>query len=99
MPDTNTQFLQAASSVMNELDIRYMEADLDDKVDLKDELDKAMMAFSEVRCKLLEREVVCTPEDVLHMQALRQGVSQAAEIQSIISIAIQMTGTLVKLCG
>lgn len=97
MTDSNTLFLQAASAAMNELDIRYMEADLDGKVQLKEELDKTMMNFSEIRCRLLEREVICTADDVSKMQSLRQDVEQAEVIQSLLSVLARLAGFFARL--
>ncbi len=97
MPDSNTAFLQTASSVMNELDIRYMEAELDERGQLKEELDRAMMTFSEVRCKILENEVICTPDDLSKMQLLRQEVEEAGEIQKVLAIAVRLTQMLARL--
>jgi len=96
MPDNNTQFLQAASAIMNELDIRYMEADLDEKVELKDDLDKAMMTFSEIRCKILENAVICTADDIANMQSLRQEVNRAQTIQKVLAVAVRLTGMLAR---
>lgn len=97
MTDSNTIFLQTAAAVMNELDIRYMEADLDGKVQLKEDLDRAMMTFSEIRCRILEREITCKPEDVAKMQQLRQEVNQAEEIQSVLSTMIRLTKFFARL--
>ncbi len=97
MPDSNTLFLQTASAVMNELDVRYMEADLDEKVQLKEELDKAMMTFSEARCKLLENEVLCSADDVAKMQELRQEVEQAGEIQTLITVVVRLGRILARI--
>lgn len=97
MTDSNTLFLQAASAAMNELDLRYMEADLDGKVQLKEELDKAMMNFSEIRCRILEREVICTTEDVSRMQSLRKDIERAEVVQSLLSVMAQLTGFFARL--
>jgi hypothetical protein len=97
MTDSNTLFLQTASAVMNELDIRYMEADLDGKMQLKDDLDKAMMTFSEIRCRLLESEVICTPDDVVQMQRLRQEVNKAGSVQAVLSTLVRLTRFLARL--
>lgn len=97
MPDSNTEFLQVASNVMNELDIRYMEADLDEKLTLKDDLDRAMMTFSEARSKILENEVICTPEDVTNMQELRREVDRAGEIQALVKVAVRLTRIMARL--
>lgn len=97
MTDSNTLFLQTASAVMNELDIRYMEADLDGKMQLKDDLDKAMMTFSEIRCRLLESEVICTPDDVVQMQQLREAVNHAGTVQSVLSTLVRLTRFFARL--
>lgn len=97
MPDSNTLFLQTASAVMNELDVRYMEADLDEKVQLKEELDKAMMTFSEARCKILENEVLCSEDDVAKMQELRREVERAGEIQSLLKIVVRVGRILARI--
>jgi hypothetical protein len=97
MTDSNTLFLQTAAAVMNELDIRYMEADLDGKVQLKDDLDRAMMTFSEIRCRILESELTCTPADVAKMQQLREEVNEAGEIQSVLSTMVRLTKFFARL--
>lgn len=97
MPDSNSLFLQTAAAVMNELDIRYMDADLDGKVALKDDLDKAMMTFSEIRCRILESEIICTSEDVTKMQQLREEVNEAEEIQSVLSTMVRLTKFFARL--
>lgn len=97
MTDSNTIFLQTAAAVMNELDIRYMEADLDGKVQLKDDLDRAMMTFSEIRCRILESEITCTPDDVAKMQQLREEVNEAKAVQSVLSTMIRLTKFFARL--
>ena len=97
MTDSNTLFLQTAAAVMNELDIRYMEANLDGKVQLKDDLDRAMMTFSEIRCRILERELLCTPTDVAKMQQLRQEINEAEAIQSVLSTMIRLSKFFARL--
>lgn len=97
MTDSNTLFLQTAAAVMNELDIRYMEADLDGKVQLKDDLDKAMMTFSEIRCRILESEITCTADDIAQMQRLRQEVNEAEEMQSVLSTMARLTRFFARL--
>ncbi len=97
MHNNNTEFLQTASAVMNELDIRYMEADLDGKLELKEELDRAMMTFSEARSKILENEVICTPEDLAHMQELRHEVERAGEIQTLARVVVRLTRMMARL--
>jgi hypothetical protein len=97
MTDSNTLFLQTAAAAMNELDIRYMEADLDGKMQLKDDLDKAMMTFSEIRCRLMESEVICTPDDVAQMQRLREEVSNAGTVQAVLLTVARVTRFLARL--
>ncbi|UBF25439.1 hypothetical protein K9N68_28225 [Kovacikia minuta CCNUW1] len=97
MSDHNTLFLQTASTVINKLDACYGEAAPDRKVELKEELDRAVMNFSETRCKILENEVHCTAEDVARIQTLLNEVEQAREIQAVQAIAIRVTQLLASL--
>jgi hypothetical protein len=93
----NTQFLRAAAAVMSDLDIRYMEADFNGKVALKPELDKAMLAFSQLRLKLLKNAVLCKPTDIQKMQALRQDISKADGITTLLQVAVRVSSFLMKL--
>jgi hypothetical protein len=97
MSDSNTLFLQTASSVMSELDVRYMEASQEGKAQLKEDLDRAMMTFSEIRCKILENEVSCSLDDVAKMQTLCQEIETAGELQTVLAIAVRLTRILAQL--
>ncbi len=94
MSDNNALLLQSAAALMNDLNVRYMEADLDGQLDLKPEMDQAFLNYSQARLALLENSIQCTPADVSQMQQLRQQVSQAAEIQTVIAAVIRFSSFL-----
>ncbi len=95
--DNNTQFLRTAAAVMSDLDVCYMEADFNGKVDLKPELDKAMLAFSQLRLQILRNAVLCQPSDVQKMQALRQDVNNADDINTLLQVAVRISSFLLRL--
>ncbi len=96
MTDRNTLFLQTASSVINELDVRYTSTSAP-KAYLKEELDKAMMTFAEIRCRILENEISCTAEDVTSIQEVHQGLAATRDVQALIPLVTRFTGILARL--
>ncbi|WP_068816499.1 hypothetical protein [Phormidesmis priestleyi] len=88
MSDSNHLFLQQASDLMNDLNVRYMEAEFDDQVQLKDQLDRAMSDFSRAKLAILKNSIICTSDDVKQMQQLRQRLSNAPDVQKILATVV-----------
>ncbi|MBC7822701.1 MAG: hypothetical protein H7126_02260 [Candidatus Parcubacteria bacterium] len=88
MSDSNHLFLQQASDLMNDLNVRYMEAEFDDQVQLKDQLDRAMSDFSKAKLAILKNSIICTSDDVKQMQQLRQRLSNAPDVQKILATVV-----------
>ena len=85
MSDSNSLFLKTAADLMNDLNVRYMEADFDTQVELRDELDRAMTAYSEAELAILQKNIKCTPDDVAQMQKLRQRIAKSAGAIQLLS--------------
>lgn len=88
MSNSNHLFLQQASDLMNDLNVRYMEAEFDDQVQLKDQLDRAMSDFSKAKLAILKNSIICTSDDVKQMQQLRQRLSNAPDVQKILATVV-----------
>jgi pyruvate formate-lyase activating enzyme-like uncharacterized protein len=85
MSDSNHLFLQHASDLMNDLNVHYMEAEFDDQVQLKEQLDRAMSDFSQAKLAILKHNIVCTSDDVKQMQQLRERLANAPNLQQILA--------------
>ena len=85
MSDTNSLFFKTAADLMNDLNVRYMEADFDTQVELRDELDRVMTAYSEAELAVLNKNIKCTPADVAQMQKLRQQIARSAGTLQLLS--------------
>jgi hypothetical protein len=96
MSDSNSLFLKTAADLMNDLNVRYMEADFDTQVQLRDELDRAMIAYSEAELAILHKKIKCTPDDVAQMQKLRQKVAKSAGTIQFLSTVGSVASFLVK---
>ncbi|OUC15560.1 MAG: hypothetical protein B0A82_06355 [Alkalinema sp. CACIAM 70d] len=94
MPDTNQQFLKLAADFMNELNVRYMEADLDEQIELQAQRDQAMRNYTQARLALLKRSVLCKPEDLAQMQQLKQKLAQSTSFRQILDSALSFAGFL-----
>ncbi len=88
MSDSNHLFLQQASDLMNDLNVHYMEAEFDNQVQLKDQLDQAMSDFSKAKLAILKHSIICTSDDVKQMQQLRQRLSNAPDLQKILATVV-----------
>lgn len=97
MAEDNKLALQTLRSTMEELDIKYMEADEASKLEMKDELDEAFLAFSRARLRLLKKRVLCDTSCKDQMQSIRAEIEQAADTQTLIQAIIRWSRFLVML--
>jgi hypothetical protein len=93
-PNANQQFLKLAADVLSELDIRYMQADLDQQLAMRDELDQAMLNYSRARLAILKQQVICTPKDVEKMRELRQKLARSQGWNQVLDSALGFAGFL-----
>lgn len=96
MPDNDATVLDDAARSVALLDARYRAADFNDKIALKPHLDAAFSAYSAARLNLLAPGVICSAADVTEMEGLRQQVTKAADMQSLIAAAVKVAAFLVK---
>jgi hypothetical protein len=95
--NNNTVFLQQASAILDEIDMQYTEADLDTKVQLKPQLDAAILKYSQARLKILQHQITCTSEDIAQMQALRQEIGRAASVANSLKVLFRFTQLITRL--
>jgi hypothetical protein len=86
--ESNRAFLKLAADVLSELDMRYMEADLDQQLALRDQLDQAMLNYSQARLALLKQEVQLTPADVIKMRELQAKLAQTSNFNQVFDLAL-----------
>jgi hypothetical protein len=84
MTDSNTEFLQIAADVATSITTKYLRADLDTQMELRDNFDRALRNYNKTRLVILKKQVICTPKDVEAMQQLRQKLSQANTQQQLL---------------
>lgn len=97
MANDNKLALRTLTSTMEEIDIRYMEAEVADKLAMKDELDEAFLAFSRARLRLLQNRVLCNSSCLEKIKEIRQEVEDAANSQQLIKGIIRLVSFLTPL--
>lgn len=95
--DNNDIFLDEATKAVFIIGVRYRQADINGKQELRQSRDKAFSAYTIARFKLLKDEVVCTNEDVQEMEKIRQEIQQAAQTQTLIAASARLFGILIAL--
>ncbi|MBD2326515.1 hypothetical protein [Alkalinema sp. FACHB-956] len=94
MADANQQLLTLAAAFLDELNIRYMEADLDEQVELQPQRDRAMRNYTQARLALLQRRVLCKPEDLAQMQQIHQKLARSTNFRQVVDSVLSFAGFL-----
>ncbi len=95
--DNNDIFLDEATKAVFIIGVKYRQADINGKQELRQPRDKAFSAYSIARLKLLEDEVICTNADVQEMEEIRQEIQQAAQTQTLIAAIARLFKILIAL--
>ncbi|MER3433112.1 MAG: hypothetical protein C4288_06710 [Leptolyngbya sp. ERB_1_1] len=85
MSDNNQLFFKQASDLLSKIEIRYMQADFDEQIELKEERDRAMTVFSQARLAILKENIICTDADVQIMKQLRQQIDSSPDIVQVVA--------------
>lgn len=85
MLDNNELFFKQASDLLSKIEIRYMQADFDDQIELKDERDRAMTVFSQARLAILKQNIACTDTDIQKMKELQQKIDRSPDILQVVA--------------
>jgi hypothetical protein len=85
MADNNELFFKQASDLLSKIEIRYMQADFDEQIELKDERDRAMTVYSQARLAILKQNVACTDADIQKMKELRRKIDRSPDILQVVS--------------
>lgn len=95
--DNNESYLEEAAKAVFIIGVKYRQADINGKQELRQARDKAFSAYSIARLKLLEDEVICTDEDVKEMKDIRLEIQQAAQTQTLIIAIARLIKLLIAL--
>ena len=94
--DNDAIVLKAAAAAATSIDLKYRQASFSEKLELKQDRDKAFNAYSKARRKLLEEGVICTQNDVEEMKSIRQQIGHAKKTQSLLMAVGRLIAFLVK---
>jgi hypothetical protein len=97
MSDNDTLVLKDIAASVLEIDIRYKEADINEKMLLRNSRDKAFSAYLLARIQLLESAVICTENDIKEMKKIRREIEEAANTQTLINVVFRLISFLIKL--
>lgn len=97
--DNDAIVLKDAAAVVLSIDLKYRRANFNTKRKLKTKRDKAFVAYTKARRKLLEEGVLCTKDDVKKMAEIRKEVARARQTQSLIIAVGRVVAFLVKIAA
>ena len=84
MPDNDSIVLKDLGETVTMIDVQYRLAEPADRIDMKEERDRALAEYGKARDKLLADGVICTDEHIVEMRKIKAEIEQAAKAQQII---------------
>lgn len=96
MADNDSVILREAGACVSAIDLRYRAADINGKVALKPERDRAFETYSRARLNLLADGVLASATDVEDMAAIRRAIDEAADTQQLLIAAGRLVGFLAR---
>lgn len=95
--DNDEKTLKMASNTVFRVDLEYNRAEINDKFELKEPRDQAFDAYSLARARLTTVAVICNDEDVKSMRLIKDEISKAADVRSLIKSIFKFVGFLTAL--
>lgn len=95
--DHDAEVLKEASRAVLAIDVKYRQADFKTKRQLKPKRDEVYEAYARARLALLAEGMLCTRKDVETMAGIREEVSRAKKLQSLLVAIGRFTAFLARL--
>jgi hypothetical protein len=95
--DTDADVLRDAGNTATEIDVRFREADVNERRKLRKPRDDAFNEFSRARLQLMKTGMITTGADVQEMKAIKAEVDRAADNQALIIAVGRFVGFLARL--
>ena len=84
MSDNDSIVLKDLGETVTMIDVKYRLANPADRIDMKEERDKALAEYGVARDRLLAEGVICTDEHIVEMRKIKAEIEQAAQTQQMI---------------
>jgi hypothetical protein len=95
--ELNGRMLRAAGDAVTMIDVKYQQASFDEKLDMRDERDRAFHAYSLARNRLLMPGLVIDESDIALIEQFKTEVTQAANLASILVAAAKVASLLARI--
>ena len=90
MSDNDSIVLRDLGETVTMIDVKYRLASPADRIDMKEERDKALAQYGAARDQLLAEGVICADEHIAEMRKIKAEIEQAAQTQQIIQGMVRL---------
>ena len=90
MSDNDSIVLRDLGETVTMIDVKYRLANPVDRIDMKEERDKALAEYGAARDRLLAEGVICTDEHIVEMCKIKAEIEQAAQAQQMIQGIVRL---------
>ena len=94
--DPDAAMLKEAGDAVIAVDVRYRLASFQEKIEMRDERDRAFSAYAMARNRLLAEGIVATDEDVAEMRAIAAEIKSAADTASLLRAIVKVVTVLAR---
>jgi hypothetical protein len=82
--DNDTKMLAAMGNALVDLQVKYRNSSLADRMAIKPSLDELVSDYAEFQLRLLKEGVVSTDEELKEMQQIKVDIDKAANTQKLL---------------
>lgn len=82
--DKDAQMLEKMGNALVDLEVKYRNSSLSDRMAMKPALDELMKDYAEYQLRLLKEGVITTAEDLQEMDEIKKEIDQAARLEDML---------------
>ena len=83
--DNDAKMIEIMSSALTNLELKYRNSGIKDRMEIKPELDKLILKFADFQLKLIDEGIITTESDLADMNSIKGEVEAAASKQEMIT--------------
>jgi hypothetical protein len=90
--DNDAEMLEKLGNAVTDLEVRFRNCSLEERVDLRSSLETLVADFTEFRLRLLKEGIITTDEELKEMDDIKNEINAAAQKQSLLKAIARTIG-------
>jgi hypothetical protein len=82
--DNDATMLDQMGTALTNLQIKYRASSLQDRIELRPQLDKLLQDYTDYQSRLLDEGIITTEADLVEMAQIKKAIDSAAQKQQLV---------------